>query len=148
MGARRLLGIAVLLLLVACAGDLCARAGAAPAVDETKLPPTYMPSGQQMYKQYCAACHGTDAKGHGPLAAILKTRPADLTTLAERHGGKFPYDYVSEVIEFGPGFPSHGSADMPTWGPIFRYYDKRNEQIVKQRIKRLSDYLASLQVSP
>lgn len=147
MDARRVFGIAVLLALTACAANFGGHASAGSAVDDTKLPPTYMPTGQQMYKQYCAACHGTDAKGHGPLAAILKTQPADLTTLAKRHGGKFPYDYVSEVIEFGPGFPSHGSSDMPTWGPIFRYYDKRNEQIVKQRIKRLSDYLASLQAS-
>jgi mono/diheme cytochrome c family protein len=117
------------------------------AVDETELPPTYLPTGQQMYKQFCAACHGADAKGHGPLAVVLKTPPADLTTLAKRHQGKFPYEYVSSVLEFGPGFPAHGSSEMPTWGPIFRYYDQRNERVVKQRIKKLSDYLASLQVS-
>ena len=122
-------------------------AGAGPAVDETQLPSTYMPTGQQMYKQYCAACHGADAKGHGPLAVVLKTPPADLTTLAKHHQGKFPYDYVSSVLEFGPGFPAHGSSEMPAWGPIFRYYDKRNERIVKQRIKNLCEYLASVQVS-
>jgi len=120
---------------------------AGPAVDETELPPTYLPSGQQMYKQFCAACHGADARGHGPLAVVLKTPPSDLTTLAKRHQGKFPYEYVSSVLEFGPGFPAHGSSEMPTWGPIFRYYDQRNERVVKQRIKNLSDYLASLQVS-
>jgi mono/diheme cytochrome c family protein len=122
-------------------------AGAGPAGNETELPPSYMPTGQQMYSQYCAACHGADAKGHGPLAVVLKTPPADLSTLAIRHQGKFPYDYVSSVLEFGPGFPAHGSSEMPTWGPIFRYYDKRNEKVVKQRIRTLGEYLASLQVS-
>jgi len=78
---------------------------------------------------------------------VLKTPPADLTTLAKRHQGKFPYEYVSSVLEFGPGFPAHGSSEMPAWGPIFRYQDQRNERVVKQRIKNLSDYLASLQVS-
>ena len=39
----------------------------------------------------------------------------------------------------------HGSSDMPTWGPIFRYFDKQNERVVQQRIKNLCDYLASLQ---
>jgi mono/diheme cytochrome c family protein len=121
--------------------------GAGPAVDETELPPTYLPTGKQMYTQYCAACHGADGKGHGPLAAVLKTPPADLSTLAKRHQGKFPYEYVSSVLEFGPGFAAHGSSDMPTWGPIFRYYDKRNERVVKQRIKNLSDYVATLQVN-
>jgi len=31
-------------------------------------------------------------------------------------------------------------------GPIFLYLDKRSETVVRQRIKNLSDYLASLQV--
>jgi len=129
------------LLWIACL------AGAGPAANETELPRTYMPTGQQMYTQYCAACHGADAKGHGPLAVALKTPPADLSTLAIRHQGKFPYDYVSSVLEFGPGFLAHGSSEMPTWGPIFRYYDKRNEKVVKLRIRTLSEYLESLQVS-
>ena len=120
-------------------------AGAGPVVDQSQLPPTYMPSGERMYKEYCASCHGADAKGHGPLAPLLKTPPPDLTTLAKRHLGKFPYDYVSNVLEFGPGVPAHGSSDMPTWGPIFRYYDNQNERVVQQRIRNLCNYLASLQ---
>jgi mono/diheme cytochrome c family protein len=137
--AIRPLALLGALLLIACA------ATAGPFVDQTQLPPTYMPSGEQMYKQYCAACHGTDAKGNGPLAPLLKTPPPDLTTLSKRHAGKFPYDYVSNMLEFGPGLSAHGSSDMPTWGPIFRYFDKQNERIVRQRIKNLCDFLASLQ---
>jgi len=98
-----------------------------------------------MFQQFCAACHGTDAKGHGPAAYSLKVPPADLTTLAKRRGGKFPYAYVSDVLLFGKGFAAHGSGDMPTWGPLFRYLDTRNEAAVHQRIKKLSDYLATLQ---
>jgi len=116
----------------------------ADPIDDT-LPPTYVPTGQQMFKQYCAACHGTDAKGQGPVAAVLKTPPPDLTALAKRHMGKFPYDYVKSVLEFGPGRSAHGSSDMPTWGPIFRFNDKQNERIVQQRIKNLCDFLASIQ---
>jgi len=99
-----------------------------------------------MYKQYCAACHGSDAKGQRPAASMLKVPVADLTTLAQRHGGKFPYDYVSGVLRFGPG-PTilHGSADMPTWGSIFQYLDKNNEGAVQHRIRNLCNYLASLQ---
>ena len=114
-------------------------------VNQTQFPSTYVPSGETMYKQYCAACHGADGKGHGPAALMLKVPPADLTTLARRHDGKFPYDYVSGVLRFGPG-PTvlHGSADMPIWGPIFQYLDRNNERVVQQRIKNLCDYLASL----
>jgi mono/diheme cytochrome c family protein len=129
------------LLFVTCVAGARGR----PAADDT-LPSNYVPSGQTMYKQYCAVCHGEDAKGQGPFASTLKVPPPDLTTLAKRHEGKFPYDYVSNILRFGPG-PTilHGSADMPTWGPIFQYFDKNNERAVQQRIKNLCDYLASLQ---
>jgi mono/diheme cytochrome c family protein len=142
MAMRLLVGACALFLLVCAAGSAPGVAG----VNETQLPPTYLPTGQQMYAFYCAACHGADAKGHGPAAAMLITPPPDLTTLSKRHLGKFPREYVNSILEFGPGVPAHGSSDMPTWGPIFRYYDKQNERVVQQRIKRLCDYLASLQV--
>lgn len=137
----RLLVLPSALLIITCA------AGARP-IDDT-LPPSYVPTGQQMYNEYCAACHGSDAKGRGPLAAILKTPPPDLTSLSYRHLGKFPYGYVKAILEFGPGVGvgvgAHGSSDMPTWGPIFRYYDKQNERVVQQRIRNLCNFLASLQ---
>jgi mono/diheme cytochrome c family protein len=114
-------------------------------VDQTQFPATYVPSGQVMYKQFCAACHGADAKGNGPAAAMLKTMPADLTTLSKRNMGKFPYEYVFTILRFGPGPTAHGSSDMPTWGPIFQIIDKSNERAVQQRIKNLCDYLTSLQ---
>jgi mono/diheme cytochrome c family protein len=121
-----------------------------PAPNQEQFPLTYLPSGEQMYKQFCVGCHGADAKGRGPNADSLKRPPADLTTLALRHGheGKFPYAYVSDVLLFGPGInaDTHGSAEMPSWGPIFMFLDKRNEAAVRHRIKNISDYLASLQV--
>jgi mono/diheme cytochrome c family protein len=114
-----------------------------PAIDE--LPAGYVPSGQAMYHQYCAACHGPAGKGDGPAAFTLKTSPPDLTTLAARHMGKFPTEYVANILRFGPGPRAHGSSDMPTWGSIFQVLDKNNGRVVQQRIKNLTDYLASLQ---
>jgi mono/diheme cytochrome c family protein len=116
-----------------------------PNVDKTQLPPTYVPSGKTMYKQYCAACHGADGKGRGPASPSLNTRLPDLTTLAKRHDGKFPRDYVASVLRFGPGFSAHGSSEMPVWGPIFQYIDNYDENAVRQRIKNLCDYLESMQ---
>jgi mono/diheme cytochrome c family protein len=110
------------------------------------LPPSYLASGAVLYQQACASCHGADAKGHGPVAPALKTPPPDLTTLTRRHGGKFPYDYVTSVLLVGTSLPSHGSSDMPVWGPIFKFIDKDNKQAVLRRVKNLSDYLESLQV--
>lgn len=142
MPIRLMIGASALFLLVFAAGS----SSPANHVNETQLPPAYLPSGQQMYRFYCAACHGAEAKGRGPAAALLTNPPPDLTTLSKRHLGAFPREYVTSVLEFGPGVSAHGSSDMPTWGPIFRYYDKQNERVVQERIKRLCDYLASLQV--
>jgi mono/diheme cytochrome c family protein len=119
-------------------------APAAPTSDDT-FPLNYVPSGKAIFQQYCASCHGALAKGDGPMSAVLKKMPPDLTQLSRRHEGKFPEEYVRAVLEFGPGPNSHGSADMPTWGPIFRYYDKQNERVVQQRIRNLTYYLAFLQ---
>jgi mono/diheme cytochrome c family protein len=114
---------------------------------QDQLPPEFVPSGKDMFKQYCAACHGIDAKGHGPARAALKVPAADLTQLTKRHGqdGQFPYEYVSNVLRFGPGVAAHGSSDMPTWGGIFQYMDNYNQAVVRKRIKNLCDFLATLQ---
>jgi mono/diheme cytochrome c family protein len=117
----------------------------APAAQQEHIPPNSVPTGKEMFKQYCAACHGLDAKGHGPARAALKVPAADLTTLSKRHGGEFPYDYVTNVLRFGPGVAAHGSSDMPTWGGIFQYMDNYNQAAVQKRVKNLCDYIASLQ---
>jgi mono/diheme cytochrome c family protein len=102
-------------------------------------------AGKKTYMEYCASCHGEDAKGLGPASSALKTPPSDLTTLAKKHGGKFPEEYATQVIRFGKPIQAHGSADMPVWGPIFNVRDKFNEVAVRQRIKDLCEYLATLQ---
>ncbi|MGB8459411.1 MAG: cytochrome c [Candidatus Acidiferrum sp.] len=101
-------------------------------------------SGRQTYQYYCASCHGENAKGGGPAAEALKTPPTDLTTLAKKNGGKFPYEYVGGVVRFGKPISAHGSSDMPVWGPIFNMVDF-NEVAIRKRIRNLCDYLASLQ---
>lgn len=113
--------------------------------DKSQLPANYVPSGKSMFKQYCAACHGADAKGRGPATPTLNMRVPDLTTLTKRHDGKFPYEYVENVLRFGPGFSAHGSPEMPVWGPIFQYLENYSEAAVRQRIKNLCDFLESIQ---
>src|ERR1035438_4347192 len=46
-------------------------------------------NGDDLYKEFCAVCHGTDGRGGGPAASALKTAPSDLTQFAKQHGGKF-----------------------------------------------------------
>jgi len=116
-----------------------------PMVKKTPIKQTSAASGKEMYSQYCAPCHGTDGKGAGPAASSMKTMPADLTQLARTHDGKYPANSVASVLKFGSGPASHGSADMPVWGPLFKSLDKYHESVVQQRISNLVAYLDSLQ---
>jgi mono/diheme cytochrome c family protein len=102
-------------------------------------------SGKEMFNSYCAVCHGKDAKGSGPATPELKSVPPDLTTLAKRHDGKFPAEYVTNVLRNGVQAPAHGSTDMPVWGPLFASVSGHDPTIVNMRISNLVSYLESLQ---
>lgn len=99
-------------------------------------------SGQRMYKDYCAACHGATGKGDGPAAEILKAPPQDLTMMAKRNNGKFPVDHFSAVLHFGTEAHPHGTSDMPIWGPLFH---SQNKDVVELRISNLRSYVESIQ---
>ena len=135
----------VLLLLFFTSLAGLVRTTPGPAIQETQLPPAYVPPGRQIYKEYCAACHGSDGRGNGPVARSLRKPPPALTALAKRRGGAYPEEYVTNVLRFGLGFSSHGSSAMPVWGPIFQDLEHYNEAAVRQRIKNLCDYLESIQ---
>jgi mono/diheme cytochrome c family protein len=143
---KRTLSVLVFLLGVGAAGLLNLETISATQQDiPVQLPPAYVPSGRQMFQEYCAACHGADGKGRGPIAPFFRLLPPDLTTLAKRHHGTFPETYVSSVLLFGSGSHAHGSIEMPVWGPIFRELDHYNEAAVRQRIRNLCEYLESIQ---
>jgi mono/diheme cytochrome c family protein len=121
-------------------------------------------AGKLEYLSSCSACHGADGKGGGPLAAELKTRPADLTTLAKRNGGVFPLNAIYQTVDGRKPIGSHGTKEMPIWGsrfapspfsspqtftpkptdsPILMTYDP--EIIVRLRILAVIDYLNRIQ---
>lgn len=100
---------------------------------------------KQMYDNYCASCHGSDARGSGPVASELKSTPPDLTVLSRQHDGKFPSAHIAAVLRFGVDVPAHGSAAMPVWGRVLAGMDPRPSQITDLRIANLSHYLESIQ---
>ncbi len=104
-------------------------------------------SGQEMYVNYCAQCHGQSAKGDGPVTFAVNADPPDLTLLTKNHQGKFPEMYVAGVISGDQWLPAHGSKDMPMWGSLFRslHGGASSPAEVHQRIHNLTDYVASLQ---
>jgi cytochrome c553 len=51
-------------------------------VPELKYTPAHFEDfSMEMFKAYCAACHGDSAKGDGPATPTLKSPPSDLTIL-------------------------------------------------------------------
>lgn len=71
-------------------------------------------TGAELYGGYCARCHGADARGG--TERIDGKLPPDLTTLAKRHGGTFPSDYVMSTIDGYAREATHGP--MPTFGDL------------------------------
>lgn len=117
-----------------------------PTVKQVPAPYTSPASGPEMYTNYCASCHGKDAKGNGPAAQALKVPPTDLTTLAKQNQGKFPEDRVAAVLSGKAMVPAHGSSDMPVWGKVFWSLSEGHKGEVQTRIANLTKYLESVQV--
>jgi mono/diheme cytochrome c family protein len=116
-----------------------------PVVKHVPIRPTNAASGQEMFKSYCAVCHGQDGKGNGPAASALKMPVTDVTTLAQKNAGKYPGLHVSSVIRGEADLPAHGSKDMPVWGPLFLRISQGHEAEVQQRIANLNQYIESIQ---
>lgn len=76
--------------------------------------------GKQEFTQSCAACHGENGKGGGPVAEVLVVKPPDLTTISKRHGGEFPAPWVYRIIDGRTEVDAHGRRDMPVWGNRYR----------------------------
>jgi mono/diheme cytochrome c family protein len=132
-----------------CLGAQTAPAPSQPAKPEIKhVPAAYTDpsSGKEMYKQYCASCHGLDGKGDGPAAPALKAATTNLTTLAVKNGGTFPAAHVAAVIQGDAMTAAHGSKDMPVWGPIFHAMGGHSQSQVQLRIRNLTTYLESIQL--
>ncbi len=124
---------------------LAAQEQPAKTIQQVPVKPTSAASGKEMYNSYCAVCHGTDGKGHGPAADALKTPPSDLTVLSKNNGGKYPALKVSSAIRGDANVPAHGNKEMPVWGRVFQSISGGHESEVVQRIANLNRYIESLQ---
>ena len=112
-------------------------AGAAQAQDSALV------LGKSTFGARCALCHGADGKGGGE----------DLTTLAERNGGAFPFARVYSIIVDGMDAAGHGDSEMPIWGDYFiadALEDRGVKlsdaiEITQGRVLSLTYYLESIQ---
>jgi mono/diheme cytochrome c family protein len=103
----------------------------------------YSVRGPDLFRAHCAACHGENARGDGPLAPALKTKVPDLTVLAKNNKGDFPSARVRKIIT-GDVLASHGSREMPIWGPIFHQIES-DQDFGNVRLENLVKYLQSIQ---
>jgi nucleotide-binding universal stress UspA family protein/mono/diheme cytochrome c family protein len=135
------------------AGLLMSPFGVSAASAQDNPPPAQQMTqhipGSELFRTYCASCHGTSARGDGPLADVMSRRPANLTEIAKRNGGEFPSEMVFRTIDGKRPVRGHGGADMPVWGDAFaRSRDGGDPATVKRMIDSLVDYLESIQLRP
>lgn len=105
-------------------------------------------SGQDMYVQYCSACHGRDGRGGGAVSGFLKIKVPDLTTLRKANKGIYPDDLVILAIDGRRTVRGHGDPKMPVWGDAFSREakdPKTAEVVTLQKEKMIADYVATLQ---
>ena len=101
------------------------------------------------FADYCAACHGPEGKGDGPLAGDLAKKPADLSLLAQRNKGTFPTTKVMAQVWGYTG--KKGDGIMPDFAPLLEGnlvpYDGGDgiETPTPTRLVALAEYLKALQ---
>lgn len=115
--------------------------------------------GEMEFMNNCAACHGKAAKGDGPVASSLTTKPFDLTMISKRYNGKFPEGLVFKIIVGHEVIDSHGDSDVMVWGDryssspieidesiVYPLQDQDTKAMILGRITSLIGYLESIQV--
>jgi mono/diheme cytochrome c family protein len=105
--------------------------------------------GEIEYQRYCAICHGVDGKGRGIMSKFLTVQPADLTQLAKKNAGKFPFWQTYRIIDGREEIRGHGTREMPIWGARFQAAaggnDSGSRSQVAGQILSLVFYLQHLQ---
>ena len=108
-------------------------------------------SGMEDYQNYCADCHGLGGKGDGPsrFTIPMNPPPTDLTEMAKKNGGVFPFDEATASIDGRKNIPSHARLQMPFWGTTFqkpgKEFTPESNREVKKRIEAITQYVEHLQ---
>ena len=104
--------------------------------------------GKETYVRYCGACHGPEGKGDGIAGSLMHPKPIDLTQIAKKNGGEFPFMRVMETIDGRNSVRAHGDPQMPVWGEILNEQassDTTRRAEVRGRLMAITDYVRSIQ---
>jgi len=125
---------------------------AAGCVAQTAAAADDLELGKVTFEGTCTACHGAEAKGDGPMAELISIPVPDLTRIAARNGGEFPWLRVVHLIDGRTGLRGHGGP-MPLFGALFAGDTTAADApdgtpvITSARVLALADYLAAIQVT-
>ena len=143
--ASKLAGrVLITLLIVLCAVSIAEAQQGGPKTKVQLDQLIYSVKGADLYHAHCAPCHGPEGKGDGPMVAVMKMKMPDLTVLAKNNGGQFPAAKVRKTITGEDLVASHGSREMPVWGPIFHQVEE-DRDYGNVRIENLTKFLESIQ---
>jgi mono/diheme cytochrome c family protein len=101
--------------------------------------------GKREYDENCVPCHGQSGMGEGKMANLLSVKPPDLTRIAKRAGGEFPFWEVYADIDGEKPIRAHELSPMPLWGARFRADEEVHGGPAFLRILSLTHYLESIQ---
>ena len=142
---KAIMMLTILGLAVTVFSQEAVKTASTPEIRKVPVKYTSPASGKEMFNAYCASCHGMGAKGDGPAAPALKSAVPDLTTLTKENQGTFPALKVFNTIAGQSPLPSHGSSDMPVWGPVFLRIGDHGSAQAQLRVRNLTNYIESLQ---
>ncbi|HZS03502.1 MAG TPA: cytochrome c [Blastocatellia bacterium] len=134
---RKKLFLAVVVSAVVLSLYAAAQSGAVTVGRSDEQGRKQIPEGRELYMNYCASCHGPEARGNGQVTPALKKRPADLTRIRKRDG-RFPAEHIKKIITGETVLPVHGEREMPVWGSVLK----------EPELTSLVKYLESIQRFP
>ena len=112
--------------------------------------PQEFEAGRAEYLAACAACHGENADGNGPIATMFDKPVPGLRDLAADNEGKFPLLDTFMIVDGRTGVRAHGNP-MPVFGNRYKAEfgaslgDYGSEPAVRARVLELVYYLQSIQ---
>lgn len=102
--------------------------------------------GKMEFEENCTACHGKDGTGTGELAVKLVKPPKDLTTIAQRNGGEFPFWRVFDIVAGDTPVAGHDTFQMPLYSQRMRAHEGTPGFLPAHvRVLELTHYIESVQ---